>query len=316
MGTLAYCSPEQMEGKKLDNRSDIYSLGVMMYEMLTLEMPIFPENSSFGGWYKAHHNLEPRPFEDYLKLPSDLKGVIMKCMAKSPDDRPQNVGEILTIIQQLEKSNQKIIDQSTTFSGKQTIVAPKENDEIKSKSSSRQAFETKLSWPTNKPQQKIVFPKVITTSREPFASLWVMLEKEDILNRISSLRYNQFLFLSTPHPMILWLTVIYNSRYGARWLPCYLDLKTDIGQQVVATLAELGSYKIFFFSLEEPRHCQHTMTATIAPSQCRIMQDWLESSKNFPSSSNSQISRRKLRHELEKLKPKILMKLQQKEKKG
>ncbi|MGL5032423.1 MAG: serine/threonine protein kinase, partial [Microcystaceae cyanobacterium] len=61
MGTLAYCSPEQMEGKELDNRSDIYSMGIMMYEMLTKEMPLFPDNSSFGGWYEAHHHTKPQP---------------------------------------------------------------------------------------------------------------------------------------------------------------------------------------------------------------------------------------------------------------
>ena len=311
MGTLAYCSPEQMEGKKLDNRSDIYSLGVMMYEMLTLEMPIFPENSSFGGWYKAHHELEPRPFEPYLKLPSELKGVIMKCMEKSPDSRPQTVREILTIIEALEKNNQKITGKNTTFSGKQTIVVRKDN-QSSGRSSSREAFESKLSWPKNKPQQKIVFPRVVTTSRETFASLWVMLEYQDIINRKSSIRYNQFLFLSSPHPMLLWITVIYNSMYGPRWLPCYLDLKTDIGQQVASTLAELGNYKIFFFALEEPQYCLNTMTATIASSQCNIMHDWIESSKNLHGSTNSQVSKRRLRKEFEKLKPKILMKLERK----
>ena len=70
MGTLAYCSPEQMEGKELDNRSDIYSLGVMMYEMVTGDMPITPETHSFGGWYKAHHRHTPKPFKSNVKIPS------------------------------------------------------------------------------------------------------------------------------------------------------------------------------------------------------------------------------------------------------
>ena len=49
LGTLAYSSPEQMEGKQLDNRSDIYSLGVMMFEMLTGKMPLTAQTRSFGS---------------------------------------------------------------------------------------------------------------------------------------------------------------------------------------------------------------------------------------------------------------------------
>jgi serine/threonine-protein kinase len=318
MGTLAYCSPEQMEGKELDNRSDIYSLGVMMYEMLTLEMPILPETSSFGGWYKAHHDQKPRPFESHMKFPPELKKVIMQCMEKNPDARPQTVGEIVRILDSIDKNQTKESYQATMFSSQKTMVADQDTTQVAQdktqvagRISEGTSIEERLVWPKSKPVQKIVFPRVITNPNEIFASLWVMLEKQDIINRMSSVRYNQFLFLSSPHPMVLWITVVYNNEYGARWLPCYLDLKTDIGQQMAATLAELGSYKIVFFALEEPEHCFYTTTSTIAANQCKIMLDWVESSKTLPGSQNSQLSKKRLRDEFEKLKPKILMKLKE-----
>ena len=74
-----------------------------------------------------------------------------------------------------------------------------------------------------------------------------MIERDDILSRIKDMRYNQFLFLNSPHPMILWITVIYNPHRGPRWLPCYLDLKSQTSRQVTAALAKTGSYKILFF---------------------------------------------------------------------
>ena len=83
LGTLAYSSPEQMEGKELDNRSDIYSLGVMMFEMLTGKMPLIPDNPSFGGWYKVHHYKPPRLFSEAnprLKLPLEVENLVMKCL--------------------------------------------------------------------------------------------------------------------------------------------------------------------------------------------------------------------------------------------
>lgn len=325
MGTLAYCSPEQMEGKKLDNRSDIYSLGVMMYEMLTLEMPILPETSSFGAWYKAHHDFEPRPFESHLRIPSELKSMIMKCMAKSRDDRPQTVAEILRVIQGVEKGEQApSYSQKTSYSGQPTIVAdfskqeekttiahPRNEDDDATQVAPDRKTLTNFTWPKNKPLQKIVFPRIVNTDTETYPSLWVMLDKQDILNRIVSIRYNQFLFLSSPHPMILWITVIYNPTYGARWLPCYLDLKSDSSKQVVASLADSGNYKILFFALEEPQKCQHSMVSTIASNQCKIMQEWIKNSTQYTSNGDPRVSKKRLKDEFERLKPKILAKLEE-----
>jgi serine/threonine protein kinase len=327
MGTLAYCSPEQMAGKELDSRSDIYSLGIMMYEMLTLEMPILPETSSFGAWYKAHNDLEPRPFEAHLQIPLELKKIILKCLAKSRDSRPQTVAEILKVIEGLEKTyNRTNSGHQTNYSGQETIVANKVNNSVsendRTEISPEQTpvppqpkpkigKETQLTWPKNKPLQKIVFPRIVKTESETYPSLWVMLDKQDILNRVVSIRYNQFLFLSSPHPMILWITVIYNPTHGARWLPCYLDLKTESAREVVSSLSQLGSYKILFFALEEPQNCQHSMISTIASNQCAVMQEWIKSSISSPDKGEAKVSRKRLRDEFERLKPRILEKLAQ-----
>ena len=79
MGTPAYCSPEQMEGKTLDNRADIYSVGIMMFQMLTGELPLKPKTSSFEGWFQCHQHQKPKRFNEVrakLDLPKDRKSVV------------------------------------------------------------------------------------------------------------------------------------------------------------------------------------------------------------------------------------------------
>jgi serine/threonine protein kinase len=135
MGTLAYCSPEQMEGKELDKRSDIYSLGIMMFEMLTGEMPITAETHSFGGWYKAHHYNPPRTFESVdpalKKLPKSLESLVMSCLAKAPQDRPQSATDVLKALepleQQLNQGRQIGLRTSSTFS-KSNLPVPVERE--------------------------------------------------------------------------------------------------------------------------------------------------------------------------------------------
>jgi serine/threonine-protein kinase len=166
-----------------------------------------------------------------------------------------------------------------------------------------------MTWPSNKPQQKIVFPNLIREGEQKFPSLWIMLEEQDILNRMNSIRYNQFILMKTPHPMLLWITVLYHQVYGPRWLPCYLDLKTTSGQRFARLLGELESYLLLFFAVEKPSNCQHVMTSTIAPSQCRTLIEWADLSKTLKG-GQPQITKRLLKTELEKLKPKIVMKLE------
>ncbi|HEY9887446.1 MAG TPA: serine/threonine-protein kinase, partial [Candidatus Obscuribacterales bacterium] len=101
MGTLAYASPEQMEGKELDNRSDIYSLGILMYQMLTGQLPLRASSHTFGGWYKVHHTEAPQPItaiDPYTKVPKLLESLVMSCLEKQPENRPQTINEILQAI--------------------------------------------------------------------------------------------------------------------------------------------------------------------------------------------------------------------------
>ena len=313
MGTLAYCSPEQMEGKELDNRSDIYSLGVMMYEMLTTDMPIMPQNSSFGGWYQAHHDFKPTCFPDKLQIPSPLQDLVFSCLAKERDKRPQTVREILKVLQSLQ--------QKPTFPEKPEPpqAPPTQTKPSNESEEDRPTVEVapsitelclQASWPKDKPLKKIVFARFIESPLGELPVLSVMLDYEDILNRMIGVRYNQFLFLNHPHPMLLWVTLLYNKKHGPRWLPCYLDLKSEKGQLISRALAQLGSYRILFFALNQPERPQHVTKSTIDPQNCQMIVQWANTSKLTKSIGTPQSAKKTLRQELEKLKPKILLKIE------
>ncbi|NBD33096.1 MAG: protein kinase [Cyanobacteria bacterium] len=307
-GTLAYCSPEQMEGKELDNRSDIYSLGVMMYEMITGEMPILPENNSFGAWYQAHRYFLPEPFRDDLNLPESLQDLIYQCLAKEPENRPQAMDEILqgltAVEEKIEKSkasSEQSNDQTLDYARTHPTQSTTGNDDN---------YYLNAAWPSDKPRQKIVFPRLIKSTQGAFPSLWVMLDKQDIEKRLLSTRYNQFLFIMSPHPMVLWITALHNQENGTRWLPCYLDLKTSTGQRITRSLGELGYYRILFFALESPETCQHVLTSTIAGAQRQKLHNWAQSSQAWESHASPQMSKQLLRQEFENIKPKIQFKLE------
>jgi len=94
-GTPEYMSPEQAGGLDVDFRSDIYSLGVIMYEMLTGKLPFEGDNSVQIISRKITGNPEsPGSLRPELDIPYDFEKLVMRCLDKNRDSRPRNVGEI------------------------------------------------------------------------------------------------------------------------------------------------------------------------------------------------------------------------------
>jgi CHASE2 domain-containing sensor protein/tRNA A-37 threonylcarbamoyl transferase component Bud32 len=103
MGTPHYISPEQLEGKPADKRSDIFSLGVVIYELLTGQKPFQGENiSSLMYRILNQEPVPPSSVDD--KSPAIFDRVVSKAMAKNPDERYQNAEEITKVMQEFVSS--------------------------------------------------------------------------------------------------------------------------------------------------------------------------------------------------------------------
>jgi serine/threonine-protein kinase len=86
MGTPHYMSPEQAMGKLVDGRSDLYALGVVMYEAL-VGFPPFDGADAFSVGYKHVHEKPVALGEIDSRVPPGLASVVMRCLEKSPDER-------------------------------------------------------------------------------------------------------------------------------------------------------------------------------------------------------------------------------------
>jgi len=93
MGTPHYMSPEQAMGKMVDGRSDIYAVGVMLYEML-LGFPPFDGADSYSVGYKHVHEQPVAPEVVDSRTPAALSTIIMKCLAKNPAERYQRGNDL------------------------------------------------------------------------------------------------------------------------------------------------------------------------------------------------------------------------------
>src|ERR1700736_2378996 len=100
VGTLSYMSPEQARGQNLDERSDLFSLGVVMYEMATRQVPFQGATSALIFVQLLNH--PPEPLHDWNdSIPKELEKIVLKLLSKERDARFQTANELATALRKI-----------------------------------------------------------------------------------------------------------------------------------------------------------------------------------------------------------------------
>ena len=124
LGTPAYMSPEQASGDKLDRRCDLYSLGVILFEMATGRTPFLKETQSAMLMAQVVE-MPPAPSEVHASVSSELEQVILRCLHKDPAERYANAAELATALDGKTStgSNAKIPPSTAALATMDTVEA-------------------------------------------------------------------------------------------------------------------------------------------------------------------------------------------------
>jgi serine/threonine protein kinase len=96
LGTLQYMSPEQIDAGPIDGRTDLYALGLLLYEMLAGEPPF--RSASPRELLNLQCTAEPPPFDDDVEAPAGVCDLVFELLAKSPDERPQSADDVVAAL--------------------------------------------------------------------------------------------------------------------------------------------------------------------------------------------------------------------------
>jgi serine/threonine protein kinase len=132
IGTLPYMSPEQVRGEALDGRSDIFSFGVVLYEMISGQQPFASKSSAATA--SAILTLEPAPLARFSnETPAELERIVSKALQKNPDERYQTARDLLIDLRHL-------LDELEFQHRLESSVPPPSQDGQSTSSSSNIAF--------------------------------------------------------------------------------------------------------------------------------------------------------------------------------
>jgi serine/threonine protein kinase len=120
-GTLGYMSPEQITGRYIDETTDIFAVGVLMYELLTGKNPFYADTLKESALKTLNYDPEPPHISD-PSIPEGLSRIVMKCISKDPDFRYQSASALKQALLEFQKELIKIRDESEVEPKKQSEV--------------------------------------------------------------------------------------------------------------------------------------------------------------------------------------------------
>ncbi|MEO6792508.1 MAG: Stk1 family PASTA domain-containing Ser/Thr kinase [Mycobacterium sp.] len=127
IGTAQYLSPEQARGETVDARSDVYSLGCVLYEVLTGEPPFVGDSPVAVAYQHVREDPVP-PSERHPGLPADLDAVVLKALAKNPDNRYQTAAEMRTDLVRVHNGEKPEAPRVLTMADRASMMAARPGD--------------------------------------------------------------------------------------------------------------------------------------------------------------------------------------------
>jgi len=122
-GKFGYMSPEQARGEKIDRRSDVYALGVVFYELLTLRSP-YGKLDDDALLAAVRNPTIPPPRGFVPEIPADLEAIVLRALGKTPDERFPSARELSAAIARAFMQRQELIDHTAVEKTLQTILGP------------------------------------------------------------------------------------------------------------------------------------------------------------------------------------------------
>ena len=122
MGTVGYMSPEQVQGKSVDHRSDIFSFGCILYEAVTRRRA-FEADSAVDMMHKILHDAPVETQELNPTAPADLRRLVRRCLAKSPDQRLQSMKDLAIELREIADGYDSLSNSASSGSGAGAVLA-------------------------------------------------------------------------------------------------------------------------------------------------------------------------------------------------
>ncbi len=183
IGSVHYISPEQASGKPVDYRSDLYSLGIILYEMICNRLPFEADTAVAVACMQI--SSDPIPPSAFVKdVPKGLEQILMKAISKRPNDRFENAAQMLSCLKRLESTPDAIFDfvtVDTALEEEEILPEPDGGSEktevpVKPKESgNKQSPQFKVVKPERKKKRKKIVEKEVIEKKEHFSMFSVIL---------------------------------------------------------------------------------------------------------------------------------------------